>query len=123
MTFWKIENNIEPKHNFHLEIERYFIAISKNGIPKELLNEIIEKVTDKIYADYNRFWNQYPKSRKRFSKLKLEDIKHSFVNYMITDFLRKKNLHEYRNFSKVLFDMNDLELDEYEKGKYLYETK
>lgn len=123
MMFWRTENKIEPKKNFHLEIEEYYNGVSNNEIPKELLTEIIEKVTDKIYDDYKRFWEQYPKSRKRYSKLKLEDIKHPFVYYLITDLLRKKKLVEYRHFSKILFVKNDAELDNYEKGKYDYETK
>lgn len=121
--FWRTENKIEPKKNFHLEIEEYFNGVSNNEIPKELLTEIIEKVTDKIYDDYKRFWKQYPKSRKRYSKLMLEDLKHPFVYDLITDLLKKKKLVEYRYFSKVLFAMNDTELDKYEKGKYDYETK
>ena len=119
----KTENKIEPKESFHREIENYYTEISNNRIPKELLSEIIEKVTYKIYDDYKRFWEQYPKSRKRYSKLKLEDLKHSFVYYLITDLLRKKKLVEYRYFSKILLAKNDAEFDEYEKGKYDYETK
>lgn len=123
MMFWRTANKIEPKKNFHLEIEEYYNGVSNNEIPKELLSEIIEKVTDKIYDDYKRFWEQYPKSRKRYSKLKLEDLKHPFVYYLITDLLRKKKLVEYRHFSKILFGKNDAELDDYEKGKSDYETK
>lgn len=121
--FWRTENKIEPKKSFHLEIEQYYNGVSNNEIPKEVLIEIIEKVTDNIYDDYKRFWKQYPKSRERYSKLKLEDLKHPFVYYLITDLLRKKKLAEYRHFSKILFGKNDAELDEYEKGKYDYETK
>jgi len=121
--FCKTENSIEPKKNFRLEIEKYYNGISNNRIPEELLNEIIVIVTDQIYSDYKRFWVQYPKSRKRYSKLKLEDLDHDFVNYRIMDFLKEKNPYKYRNFLKILFQMNDLELEEYEKIKYLYETK
>jgi len=123
MTFWKTENNIEPKKNFYTEIEKYYVEVSKNAIPTELLAEIIEKVTDKIYADYKRFWKQYPKSRKRYSKLKLEDLEHDFVYFLITEFIQKSELNEYRNYSKVLLKMNDEEFDKYEKKKYWYENK
>jgi len=119
----KTENKIEPKESFQTEIENYYNGISNNKIPKELLNEIVEKVTDKIYSDYKRFWEQYPKSRKRYSKLKLEDLKHPFVYYLITNLLRKKELTEYKDFSKTLFIMNDAELEEYENAKHDYETK
>ena len=123
MTFWKTENSIEPKKNFYAEIEEYYNGISNDRIPTELLTDIIEKVTDKIYADYKRFWKQYPKSRKRYSKLKLADLEHDFVYYLITDFIKQKNISEYRNLSKTLIKMNDTEFEEYEKRKHWYETK
>jgi len=123
MTFWKTENSIGPKKNFYAEIEEYYTGISNDGIPTELLTEIIKKVTDKIYADYKRFWKKYPKSRKRYSKLKLADLEHDFVYYLITDFIKQKNLSEYRNLSKTLIKMNDTEFEEYEKRKHWYETK
>jgi hypothetical protein len=123
MTFWKTENNIEPKKSFYAEIEEYYIGIYKNEIPNELLTEIIEKVTDKIYTDYKQFWKQYPKSRKRYSKLKLEDLEHDFIYFMITEFIQKSELNEYRNYSKVLLKMNDNEFDKYEERKHWYENK
>ncbi|WP_100616357.1 hypothetical protein [Confluentibacter citreus] len=123
MIFWNTENSIEPKKNFHAEIQEYYFGISNNRIPTELLTEIIEKVTDKIYADYKRFWKQYPKSRKRYSKLKLEDLEHDFVYFLITEFIQKSELNEYRKFSKVLLKMNDEEFDKYEERKYWYENK
>lgn len=123
MTFWKTNNSIEPKKNFHAKIEEYYSGISNNAIPIKLLTEIIEKVTDKIYSDYKQFWKQYPKSRKRYSKLKLEDLEHDFVYYLITDFFKQKQISDYRYFSKTLLKMSDTELDEYEKRKCWHETK
>ena len=123
MTFWKTENSIEPKKNFYTEIEEYYTGISNNRIPTELLTEIIAKATEKIYADYQRFWKQYPKSRKRYSKLKLEDLEHDFVYFLITEFIQKTEPNEYRNYSKVLLKMNDEEFDKYEERKYWYENK
>ena len=123
MTFWKTENSIEPKKNFYTEIKDYYVGVSKNKIPTEFLTEINEKVTDKIYGDYKRFWKQYPKSRKRYSKLKLEDLEHDFVYFLITEFTQKSEPNEYRNYSKVLLKMNDEEFDKYEERKYWYENK
>lgn len=123
MTFWKTENSIEPKKNFYAEIEEYYTAISNERIPSELLTEIIEKVTDEIYSDYKRFWKQYPKSKKRYSKLKIADLEHAFVYYLITDFIKQRNLSDYRNLSMTLLKMNDKEFEEYEKRKHWYETK
>lgn len=55
--------------------------------------------------------------------MKLEDVEHPDVNYLITDFLKEKELTEYRNFSQVLLKMNDVEFDEYLSRKNWYETK
>ncbi|WP_418501747.1 hypothetical protein [Flagellimonas sp.] len=123
MLFWNTENKIEPKRDFYSKIKEYYVGLADNQIPTELLNQIITKVTDEIYSDYKRFWKQYPKSRKRYSTLKLDDIKHPFVYYLITDFLDEKNISESRNFSKILFKMNDDELDKYLDQKDWYETK
>jgi len=123
MRFWKNENNIEPKENFHAEIKEYYSRISNKVIPTELLNEIIEKVTDKIYSDYKRFWKQYPKSRKRYSKLKIDDLNHDYVYYVITDLIKHKDLSNYRKFSTILLKMSNLEFNEYEKRKHWYEIK
>ncbi len=123
MPFWKTENRIEPKRGFYSKIEEYYVGLSDNRIPTELLNEIISKVTDLIYSDYKRFWKQYPKSRKRYSTLKMDDIEHPFVHYLITDFLNQKANMKSRNFSKILFKMNDEEFDKYLDQKDWYETK
>lgn len=123
MLFWKTENRIEPKREFYSKIKEYYIGIADNQIPMELLNEIISIVTDRIYSDYKRFWKQYPKSRKRYSTLKMEDIQHPFIHYLITDYLVTKKVKECRDFSKILFKMNDSEFEKYEKQKHWYETK
>lgn len=113
---------MDSKQIFYSDIEIYFTRLSQNRIPEKLINTIIEKVTNKIYSDYERFWNQYPKSRKRYSTLKIEDLKHPFIKYLITDFLRDKEIKDFRKYSKILFKMNDEELDNYLEQKNLYET-
>jgi hypothetical protein len=123
MLFWKTKNIIEPKNEFYSKIKAYFVELTDNQIPMELLSQIILKVTDQIYSDYKRFWNQYPKSRKRYSVLKMDDVEHPFVHYLITDFLKEKNISDSRNFSKILFKMNDEEFDKYLFQKDWYETK
>ncbi len=123
MLFWKTENRIEPKQEFYSKIREYYIGIAENQIPLELLNEIILKVTERIYSDYKRFWKQYPKSRKRYSTLKMSDIENPFIHFMITDFFQEKNIAESRNFSKILFKKNEKELNEHLEYKNWYETK
>ena len=123
MQFWKTENKIEPKREFYSKIEEYYVGLADKQIPTDLLNEIISKVTDQIYSDYKRFWKQYPKSRKRYSTLKMDDIEHPFIHFMITDFLNEKGISKSREYSKILFKMNDEEFDKHLDYKDWYETK
>lgn len=123
MIFWNTENKIEPKKEFYSKIKEYYIGISNSQVPTELLNEIISIVTDQIYSDYKRFWKQYPKSRKRYSTLKMDDIQHPFIHFAITDFLNQKGISKSREYSKVLFRMNDEEYDKHLDYKDWYETK
>lgn len=123
MEIWNTENKIDSKHNFQKVIEEYYKRIAENRIPPQLLLDIINKVTDKIYSDYERFWNQYPKSRKRYSKLRLDDLEHPYIYYLITDYLKLEDKLNYREFSKLLLKMNDEEFDSYEIRKHQYETK
>ena len=117
------EPKLESKENFHNKIEKYFLELAENRIPKGLLNDLIDKITDTQYDNYKRFWTQYPKSRKRYSELKLSDLDHPFTHYEISDFLKNNDSENYKKFSMMLFKMTDDEFNDYEIRKYQYETK
>lgn len=123
MRFWSTENKLEPKEHFHNKIEKYYSELANNQIPKKLMNELINILTDSQYYNYKRFWKQYPKSRKRYSELKIDDLEHPFTHYIITDFFKEKEPLNYPNFSKVLLKMNDKEFSDYEIRKFQFETK
>jgi len=123
MSIWKTENEIESKENFYQKIEKYYSEIADELIPVDLIQMIIVKITNSQYDTYQRFWKQYPKSRKRYSMLKIEDLEHPFTHYEITDFLKQNDKLNYREFSKILLKMNDEEFDNYELRKHQYETK
>lgn len=117
------ENKLESKENFRSKIEKYYLDIAEDQIPVDLLNSLVDKITDSQYDNYKRFWKQYPKSRKRYSELKIEDLEHPFVRYIIIDFFKTKTQSNYQKFSKTLLRMNDEEFRNYEISKYQYETK
>ena len=117
------ENTLELKTEFYKKVENYYSLLSCNNIPKNLMQEIINQISDKIYSDYSRFWQQYPKSRKRYSKLKLEDLEHSFIHFHIIDFLKFKDFDNYEKYSLILLKMNKKEFEELKTYKHQYETK
>lgn len=117
------EHKLEPKENFHTKIEKYYLELAGDRIPTDLLNGLVDKITDAQYDNYKRFWNQYPKSRKRYSELKIDDLEHPFTRYMMTDFFKHNDPLNYQKYSKILLRMSDAEFSGYETTKYQYETK
>jgi hypothetical protein len=120
---FKNENKLEPKTEFYKKVENYYNLISDNNVPINILQEIINQISDTIYSEYSRFWNQYPKSQKRYSKLKIEDLEHPFIQYRIIDFLKLKDFDNYEKYSLILLKINKKELEELEIYKHQYETK
>ena len=123
MGFWKSDNQLEPKRNFHNKIEKFYNDLASNKIPSDLLTELIDKITNTQYDNYKRFWQQYPKSRKRYSELKIDDLEHPFTHYEITDFLKRKDFENYKAYSMILLNMTEDEFSDYEMKKCQYETK
>lgn len=123
MIFGKPKYKVESKENFRDKIANYFTELADNQIPTDLLRELIDEITNTQYDNYKRFWKQYPKSRKRYSKLKLEDLEHTFTHYELTDFLKKREFENYKKYSMILLKMTENEFSDYETRKYQYETK
>ena len=123
MKFWIPKYKLESKEIFHNKIEKYYSELAGTQIPSDLMNELIDKITDSQYDNYKRFWKQYPKSRKRYSTLRLEDLEHSFTYFEISDFFKHRDFENYKKYSMILLKMTDEEFNEYEIRKYQYETK
>ncbi len=117
------EYRIESKSDFYKKTENYFVKLANNQIPENLMLQLISLITEREYENYKRFWNQYPKSRKRYSKLKIEDLEHPFVNYIVSDFFKQNDSKNYEKYSLILLKMTTEEFREYERTKYQYETK
>jgi hypothetical protein len=123
MIFGKLENKLESKDSFRDDIANYFTELANSQIQIDLLHELIDKITNTQYDNYKRFWNQYPKSIKRYSKLKLEDLEHPFTHYLITNFFKDKEFENYKKYSMILLKLTEKEFIDYEMNKYQYETK
>jgi hypothetical protein len=123
MIFGKLENKLESKDSFRNDIANYFTELAGSQIQMDLLHELIDKITNTQYDNYKRFWNQYPKSIKRYSKLKLEDLEHPFTHYLITNFFKDKEFENYKKYSMILLKLTEKEFIDYEMNKYQYETK
>jgi hypothetical protein len=122
---WRLmmtENKLEPKENFYIKIQKYYAELAGELIPNDLIKELCNKITNTQYNNYERFWKKYPKSRKRYSVLKMTDLEHPATHHEIIDFLKRNDEINYRKFSKML-KMSDKEFDDCEVWKHQYENK
>ena len=112
MNLLSPEHQLESKKKFREKIREHFLELTNGKLPNQTFDGVCELVTNYQYDQNKRFWNQYPKSRKRY---------HPFIQYLIIDYL--KPMVEYRTLAKILFQMSDEELNALEISKHQYETK
>ena len=53
----------------------------------------------------------------------MDDIQHPFIHFKVSKFLNEKAISKSREYSKILFRMNDEEYDKHLDYKDWYETK
>jgi hypothetical protein len=114
---------IENKSEFIKKVDKHFRGLSNNRVPEELLNQIVEVIADRLRKNYIRFWSLYFDSRKRYSRFKKSDIEHYFIYYEITLILENETPDMIRGYSKILFNMNEVELDAYNQSMHDYLNK
>ncbi len=112
---------MDTRVNFKQVIFNHYKNISADVIPVALLNSLSDKITDYYYDQYTRFRKQYPKSIKRYSSFQLKDIDHPQTNKIVVDFFKSELKTKYRDYSKLLLNMTDTELDNFEQWWYDFE--
>jgi Lhr-like helicase len=122
LNFWNIENKLEPKKQFFSKIENYYLDLAQNNIPKELIVELSRQLTERLYEFYKDYRKNIPKSRKRYSELRIEDLDLPFVHDMIMDFFKQRPNTSYVKFSSQLLNMTEREFLEYERKKNQFES-
>ncbi|PWH83238.1 hypothetical protein DIS18_01415 [Algibacter marinivivus] len=120
--FWKTENKLESKKEFFSKVEKHFTDLSVSKIPENTLNELSEYISNLIYKYYKDCWKKYPKSRKRYSELKIEDLDNLFYQHRIFDFLKSKTETNFIEFTCQLLGLNETEFIEFEKRKNQFEN-
>lgn len=117
----KSKNRLKPKKEFQLKIEKHFSDLADGKIPRKNVTELSEYITNLIYKYYKDCWEKYPKSRKRYSKLNVEDLDNPFYQHRIFDFLKSKTDTNYIGFTRQLIGLNEAEFIEFEKQKNQFE--
>ena len=123
MTLEKNDYKLESKKSFLEKIENHYTPNVQDKIPKSILHNLYVYLSNYQYNVYKDFRLQYPKSKDRYSSFKIKDLQYLFTQYCITNFLKEKDLTNYRLFSKIILQMTEDEFIEYEIKKHQYDTK
>jgi len=114
---------MDSRKIFFEKIYKYYQDASMDKIDANYLIELSKRISDYYYEQYSRFRKQYPKSSKRYSEFKFEDLNHPETVELIINFFKEKLGDKYFAFSKVFLNMTDSQLKSFEINRELYHNK
>lgn len=114
---------MDTRRNFFNKIYSYYHETIGKQIPHEYLNELSEEITDHYFNQYSRFRFQYPKSIKRYSTFRIDDLNHPDVYDIIIRYFKKKTNSNYPYYVTIILNMSFTELKEYEYQRQQYYNK
>jgi hypothetical protein len=117
------KNCMDSKEVFFKMIYKYYEDISIDQIDTNILIELSNRIADYYYEQYNRFGKQYPKSIKRYSEFQLKDLNHPTIFELIIIFFKEKFGDNYSEPSKILLNMTDSRLRDFEMNRELYHNR
>jgi len=120
--FWETKNKLKSKKDFYTKIEKYYLDRINGEIPKELLDDLFTLITRNQYNSYGIKWKDYPKSRKRYSELKLSDLEHPYTQNDIIIFFKERDKTNYKLYSSLLLKMTEQEIIEFEIRRKEFES-
>ncbi|GLU44851.1 hypothetical protein [Allomuricauda sp. NBRC 101325] len=120
--FGKVETNIDSKKEFFLKIEKKLLESADGKVPDQTLQELCEHLTEELYDSYKHFRKKYPKSKLKYSKLRIEDLDNPYYQYRIYDFLRDKNDLYFVTYTRQLLNLSKKDFNEFRKRKNQFEN-
>ncbi|MET4072794.1 hypothetical protein [Hymenobacter sp. UYCo722] len=108
---------MDSKQDFFNVIYDYYYKRVDAAIPSELLREVSERITDFYYEQYSIFRLQYPKSVKRYSSFKIDDLNHPQVFEIVIKYFKEKLSDDYSDYSSIVLELNSDELKAFEKSR------
>jgi hypothetical protein len=108
---------VESKTQFLNTIRDEYLRSTKGAVPEHLLDAVSEAVTEYYYDQYQRFTNQYPKSTKRYSTFKINDLNHPTTFEITIKTLKEKLENDYQNVALQFLNMTLDELRQFESSR------
>lgn len=108
---------LDSKKVFFKNIKAYYSEKNKQIYSEELIEELSGVLADYFFKQYSDFRIEYPKSLRRYSKLKLTDLENPFTHDKIIAFVKEKYPKDYIGFCSQMFGMTKGEFLKYESNR------
>jgi hypothetical protein len=114
---------MQTKQEFHDIIYRYYANRIGEKISSTFLNGLTERITDHYYEQYSRFRIQYPKSVKRYSTFKIDDLEHPEVTEIVINYFKEVVGDNYAENAMIVLGLPLPELRRFEEYREAYHNK
>lgn len=114
---------MDTKQDYFKVIYNYYSERVGEKIPPELLKELSGRITDHYFEQYSRFRELYPKSVKRYSTFKIDDLDHPEVFEIVISFFKEKVGSNYLDYTATVLGITLQELKEFEKRREQFYNK
>ena len=108
---------MDSKNNFLKDIIAYYNSINNDLVPDKAINDLSNFLANHFYYKYKEFSKVYPKSKKRYSKMKIEDLDNPLSHDLIIKFFKDNFPDNYRFYCSAVFKMSLDDFTEYEKNR------
>lgn len=114
---------MQTKQDFYDIIYRYYAARVGDKISSTFLNGLTERITEHYYEQYSRFRVQYPKSIKRYSTFKIDDLEHPEVTEIVINYFKERVGDNYPEKTMIVLSLTLPELRRFEDYREAYHNK
>lgn len=109
--------SLDTREVFFDKIKKYYQNKGCDDFSEEILQRICSYLTDLLFTQYYEFRKKYPKSKKRYSILNLEDLENPFIHDRIINFVKESYGENYISLCSSLFGMSENEFVKYEERR------
>ncbi len=103
-------NLMQSKQEFFKIIYQFYYNRVGEQIQELFLKELSEEITNHYYHQYSKYRFDYPKSVKRYSTFKVEDLNHPEITDIVIKYFKNKIGDDYQRMTFIFqnITLNDL---------------
>jgi len=117
MIFKYQNTDIDSKEDFYEKIKEYYSEKNQEKFSLEYIEKLSSELATYFYNQYADFRKMYPKSIKRYSKLKMQDLENPITHDFVISFSKENISNKYVEFCSLLFGLNEKEFLDYEEKR------